>query len=110
MSLSTKDYSAIAAILAGDLAVSTTKLERRKVRYITYSLADYFKQTNARFDREQFYLAVGLSAFVPGSGHALCAECERGVEVTSDGKFLVDHEFYGPGTGLCVGSGERVAE
>jgi len=58
--MSKKDYDAIAAILAGDLAVSTTEAERLRVRGITLSLADYFMRTNPRFVRTRFYDAVGI--------------------------------------------------
>jgi hypothetical protein len=55
-----KDYRAIAAILAGDLATSTNEETRLKVRAIALSLADYFARNNARFNRQQFYETVGI--------------------------------------------------
>jgi len=58
--MTAKDYRAIAAILAGDLATAANEGERLKVRGIALSLADYFAQTNARFDRTTFYAAVGV--------------------------------------------------
>jgi hypothetical protein len=54
------NYRAIAEILAGDLATSATPEERRKVRGITLSLADYFARDNERFVRDRFYAAVGI--------------------------------------------------
>jgi len=57
---SKKDYETIAALLAGELAVSTTEAERLRVRSITLSLADYFMRTNPRFVRTKFYDAVGI--------------------------------------------------
>lgn len=55
-----KHFIKIAAILAGDLATSTTDRERLKVRGITLSFADMFAQENPNFDRERFYAAVGI--------------------------------------------------
>ncbi len=55
------DYAAIATVLAGDLATSTTEEERLKVRGITLSLADYFMRENPRFVRTRFYDAVGIT-------------------------------------------------
>ena len=54
------NYVAIAQILAGDLATSTTEAERLKVRGITLSLADYFAREDPRFARDRFYDAAGL--------------------------------------------------
>jgi len=34
--------------------------KQRVVRNITYSLADVFARDNPRFDRENFYRAVGM--------------------------------------------------
>jgi hypothetical protein len=62
--MTTKDYKAIAAILAGENATSGTDNERLKVRRIAYSLADYFRQTNENFDRAKFYAAVGIEGTV----------------------------------------------
>ena len=55
--MSTKDFKAIAAILAGDFATATPA-EKGKVWVITLSLADYFAKSNPRFDRSKFYAAV----------------------------------------------------
>lgn len=53
-------FEAIAEILAGDMACSTTEAEVLRVRGITLSLADYFKKVNPDFDRAKFYAAVGV--------------------------------------------------
>lgn len=55
-----KHFEAIAAILAGDLATAGNAGERLKVIGIAYSLADYFLSQNPNFDRDRFYLAVGM--------------------------------------------------
>jgi len=59
--MSTKDFNAIAAILAGDFATATPA-EKGKVWCITLSLADYFAQCNPRFDRSKFYAVVNPSS------------------------------------------------
>lgn len=55
--MSKKDFEAIAAILAGDLATATPA-EFGKVFNLTLSLADYFAQSNPRFRRDLFYAAA----------------------------------------------------
>jgi hypothetical protein len=57
--MSRKDFEAIAAVLAGDMACSTPA-ERWRVQCITLSLADVCAKSNPRFDRERFYVAAGL--------------------------------------------------
>lgn len=61
MSMTRKHFEEIAAILAGDLATSTSPAEIRKVMGITYSLADFCYRQNPRFDRDRFYTAVGIT-------------------------------------------------
>jgi len=55
--MSTKDYKAIAAILAGSFATATPA-EKGIVWVTTLSLADYFASDNPRFNRTKFYEAV----------------------------------------------------
>lgn len=59
--MSRKHYVAVAAILAGERALSTTDAERRRLDNITRSLADVFKRDNGRFDRSRFYDACGIA-------------------------------------------------
>lgn len=61
-------YERVAGLLAGELALASNNdsavgnAERQMVRAIALSMADIFAQDNERFDRERFYLAVGLTA------------------------------------------------
>ena len=55
--MTSKDFIAIANILAGDYATASPA-ERGKVLVITLSLADYFASVNENFDRSKFYAAV----------------------------------------------------
>jgi hypothetical protein len=60
--MTTRNYQAIAAILAGELATHRhNELASRVVVNIAYSMADYFARTNPRFDRAKFYRAVGVT-------------------------------------------------
>lgn len=57
--MSKADYAAIAAILAGEIATHRhNELATRVTVNIAYSMADYFAQTNPRFDRARFYDAA----------------------------------------------------
>lgn len=59
--MTARNYNAIAAILAGELAVHRhNELATQVVVNIAYSMADYFARTNPRFDRAKFYTAVGI--------------------------------------------------
>ena len=58
-----KHFEAIASVLAGEIALAANRGDPeqfRAVNNICRSLADLFKQDNARFDRERFYTACGL--------------------------------------------------
>jgi hypothetical protein len=52
--MSTKDFNAIAAILAGSFANDRTGA----IWCLTLSLADYFQSVNPNFNRGKFYAAV----------------------------------------------------
>jgi hypothetical protein len=52
-----KNYIAIAKILAGQFATAAPA-EKGAIWCLTLSMADYFKQDNANFDRSKFYTAV----------------------------------------------------
>lgn len=59
--MTARNYNAIAAILAGELATHRhNELATQVVVNIAYSMADYFARTNPRFDRAKFYAAVGI--------------------------------------------------
>lgn len=76
--MNSSDYAAIAAVLAGDLATSTTRAERLKVRGIALSLADYFMRENPRFVRTRFYDAVGITEAVDDNNLRTWREDEVG--------------------------------
>lgn len=59
--MSRKHYQKVADILAGELAYYPSAPVHHTVRRIALSLADMFKQDNARFDRAKFYAACGLT-------------------------------------------------
>lgn len=65
-----RDYEAFAAIFAGDLATCGTDGERRKVRGIILSVADYMAQDNPAFKRDLFYSACGLTPETDTSAQA----------------------------------------
>lgn len=56
MSMTRKDYKAIAKVLSAEHAIADDKTEIT-VQNIVASLADLFAQTNPRFERETFYIA-----------------------------------------------------
>lgn len=56
-----KHFQRVADLLAGEQAIATTDEVRHALNDVTYSLADLFKQDNARFDRERFYAAARLA-------------------------------------------------
>lgn len=56
-----KHFVAIAAILAGQIAVYRHSVrEQLATREVALSMADYFASENPRFKRDTFYLACGL--------------------------------------------------
>lgn len=55
-----KNAQDIADILAGDMAVSFTNEEVRRVRGITLSMADLLNREVEDFDRSAFYATVGV--------------------------------------------------
>jgi len=60
--MTARNYDAIGAILAGELAIHRhNELATQVVTNICYSMADYFARTNPRFDRSRFYKAVGIT-------------------------------------------------
>jgi hypothetical protein len=58
-----RHFEAIAAILAGDLALAESEGESAayRIRGVILSLAEYFASENPRFKRSTFYLACGLT-------------------------------------------------
>lgn len=57
-----KDFEAIAKIISGDISCAVTMPRALAIRGVALSMADYFYQSNPRFDRTRFYLASGLTA------------------------------------------------
>jgi hypothetical protein len=55
MSMSKKDYEAVARILSDSRAISDAALP-----YLAEKFADWFADDNPRFDRERFLKACGL--------------------------------------------------
>ena len=71
MSMSQKDYQAIAAILAAERELAATRPSAYAGRidaidHITRDLADLMAADNSRFDRGRFYAAAGLDPKFPG--------------------------------------------
>jgi hypothetical protein len=65
--MSRRDYKAIADIVAGERARSTTILEQRRLDKLVLMLADLFASESRRdingnslFDRDRFYAACGM--------------------------------------------------
>lgn len=61
--MSRKDYEAIAAIIAGDIASKRDACNvdvEDVLRNVARSMADHFARDNARFDRQRFYAACGI--------------------------------------------------
>ena len=59
--MSRKDYVAIAAVIAGEVACAGgNKYKLRTASNIARSMADVFARDNSRFDREFFYTACRL--------------------------------------------------
>lgn len=62
MAMSRKHYERVAAILAGEMALTRdVPTSREIVRRTALSLADVFAQDNPRFDRTRFYTASGVT-------------------------------------------------
>lgn len=70
MSMSQKDYKAIAAILTETRRLAEAKTvqygPRQAIDHITRELADLMAADNSRFDRGRFYAAAGLDPKFPG--------------------------------------------
>lgn len=63
MSISTKDYESIAAILAAEISANRHNPDVvMAVRNVTLSIADVFRRASSRFNRSRFYRAAGLEA------------------------------------------------
>jgi hypothetical protein len=59
--MSRKDYVALAAVIAGEVACAGgNKYKLRTASNVARSMADVFKRDNSRFDRQRFYTACGL--------------------------------------------------
>jgi hypothetical protein len=62
MAMSRKHYQKMADILSAEHAITpgNDHASHRAIDNITMSVADMFKQDNARFDRDRFYAAAWL--------------------------------------------------
>lgn len=59
--MSRKDYVALAAVIAGEVACAGGNKDKlRTSSNIARSMADVFARGNERFNRETFYAACGL--------------------------------------------------
>lgn len=77
--MSRKDYRAFAEIIAAERSMARHQLANggndgevklRTTRNIAFSMADVFARDNARFDRERFYEACGISDRYAANGEA----------------------------------------
>lgn len=68
MSMSRKDYRAIADVIAGEVATAPTTDDARRqatlrtLRNVMLSTADVMARDNARFNRARFYTACGFES------------------------------------------------
>ena len=61
MAMSRRNYVAVAAIIADEVAAyPTDPIAQTVIRNFAERMADTFEEDNARFDRERFLTACGL--------------------------------------------------
>ena len=64
MAMSRKDYTAFAAIIAGEISLAAHANDSHAVlalTNLTRSMADVMKRDNTSFNRDRFYVAAGIA-------------------------------------------------
>jgi hypothetical protein len=56
-----RHFEAVAQVISRELDSATSQVGKRQVRNVALGLADLFKTTNPRFNRQKFYVACGLN-------------------------------------------------